>query len=138
MVRENVEPGSALYSDALKSYEGLGEFTHQVIHHAVAYVDGNVHTNNCENFWSLLKRSLKGTYVAVEPFHLFRYIDEQAFRYNNRNMNDIERFVLCDAAHHRTPVDLQRTHREARSGTAWLSGQKPKRQGRGKRKAARP
>ena len=56
-------------------------------------MDGTTHTNNCENFWSLLKRSLKGTYVAVEPFLLFRYIDEQAFRYNNRNMNDIERFV---------------------------------------------
>jgi len=92
-VRENVEAGATLNSDALKSYEGLDEFTHQVIDHAVAYVDGNTHTNNCENFWSLLKRSLKGTYVAVEPFHLFRYIDEQVFRYNNRNMSDIERFV---------------------------------------------
>jgi transposase-like protein len=92
-VRENVEAGTALNSDALKSYEGLDEFTHQVIDHAVAYVDGNTHTTNCENFWSLLKRSLKGTYMAVEPFHLFRYIDEQVFRYNNRNMNDIERFV---------------------------------------------
>lgn len=97
-VRENVEAGSSLYSDALKSYEGLDEFTHQVIDHAVAYVDGNVHTNNCENFWSLLKRSLKGTYVAVEPFHLFRYIDEQAFRYNNRDMTDIQRFV-CGMRH---------------------------------------
>lgn len=93
LVRENVEAGSAVYTDALKSYEGLNEFTHQVIDHAVAYVDGNVHTNNCENFWSLLKRSLKGTYVSVEPFHLFRYIDEQTFRYNNRHMTDIERFV---------------------------------------------
>ncbi len=71
----------------------MDEFAHQVIDHAVAYVDGNVHTNNCENFWSLLKRPLKGTYVSVEPFHLFRYIDEQTFRYNNRNMTDIERFV---------------------------------------------
>ena len=92
-IRENVEAGSTLNSDALKSYDGLDEFTHQVIDHAVAYVDGNTHTNNCENFWSLLKRSLKGTYVCVEPFHLFRYIDEQTFRYNNRNMTDIERFV---------------------------------------------
>jgi len=95
MVREHVEPGSALYSDALKSYEGLGEFAHQVIDHAIAYVDGNVHTNNCENFWSLLKRGLKGTYVSVEPFHLFRYVDEQAFRYNNRlPMEDSERFTF--------------------------------------------
>jgi transposase-like protein len=94
MVREHVEPKSALYSDALKSYDGLSEeYAHQVIDHAQAYVNGNVHTNNCENFWSLLKRSLKGTYVSVEPFHLFRYVDEQAFRYNNKlPMKDSERF----------------------------------------------
>jgi hypothetical protein len=76
MVREYVEPKSALYTDTLKSYDGLREdYAHQVIDHAVAYVDGQVHTNNRENFWSLLKRALKGTYVAVEPFHLFRYVD---------------------------------------------------------------
>jgi transposase-like protein len=95
LVRENVEAGSELYSDALKSYDGLDDFKHQVIDHAVAYVDGNVHTNGLENFWSLLKRSLHGTYVAVEPFHLFRYIDEQAFRFNNRDMTDIQRFVFA-------------------------------------------
>lgn len=95
LVRDNVEAGSNLYSDALKSYEGLGEFAHQVIDHAEAYVDGQVHTNGLENFWSLLKRGLKGTYVSVEPYHLFRYIDEQAFRYNNReDMNDFDRFKL--------------------------------------------
>lgn len=94
LVRENVELGSSLYSDALKSYDGLdGEFGHQVIDHAEAYVNGQVHTNSCENFWSLLKRGLKGTYVSVEPFHLFRYIDEQAFRYNNReDKDDFDRF----------------------------------------------
>jgi transposase-like protein len=94
LVRENVELGSSLYSDALKSYDGLdGEFAHQVIDHAEAYVNGQVHTNSCENFWSLLKRGLKGTYVSVEPFHLFRYIDEQAFRYNNReDKDDFDRF----------------------------------------------
>jgi transposase-like protein len=95
MVRENVEAGSDLFSDALKSYDGLEEFQHQVIDHAVAYVNGNIHTNGLENFWSLLKRSIHGTYVSVEPFHLFRYLDEQAFRYNNRNMTDIERFVFA-------------------------------------------
>lgn len=64
--------------------------------HAECYVNGQVHTNGCENFWSLLKRGLKGTYVSVEPFHLFRYIDEQVFRYNNRkDMNDAERFDLA-------------------------------------------
>jgi transposase-like protein len=94
-VRKHVEAGSALYTDALKSYEGLGEFEHQVIDHAVQYVDGRIHTNGLENFWSLLKRGINGTYVSVEPFHLFRYLDEQAYRYNNRKMTDGERFDLA-------------------------------------------
>ena len=64
-MRKHVEAGSALYTDALKSYEGLGEFEHQVIDHAVSYVEGNVHTNGLENFWSLLKRGLNGTYVSA-------------------------------------------------------------------------
>src|SRR5206468_9816490 len=81
LVRENVAAGSHLYTDALKSYEGLNEFQHQVIDHAEAYVDGQIHTNGCENFWSLLKRGIHGTYVSVEPFHLFRHLDEQVFRY---------------------------------------------------------
>src|SRR3984957_20544387 len=76
-VKKHVEAGSALYTDFLLSYEGLeGEYAHQVIDHAVAYVDGNVHTNTIENFWALLKRGISGTYVSVEPFHLFRYLDE--------------------------------------------------------------
>jgi transposase-like protein len=97
LVRENVEAQSALYSDALKSYDGLSEeYAHQVIDHPIAYVDGNVHTNGMENFWSLLKRGINGTYVSVEPYHLFRYVDEQAFRFNNRQgMNDAERFSLA-------------------------------------------
>src|SRR6266478_4302364 len=95
-VREHVLAGSALFTDALKSYDGLDEFQHEVIDHAVEYVRGEVHTNGLENFWSLLKRGLKGTYVSVEPFHLFRYLDEQAFRYNNRKgMNDGQRFDLA-------------------------------------------
>src|SRR5947209_2535506 len=73
-VREHVEAGSALYSDALLSYAGLeSDYAHQVVDHAVEYVRGKVHTNGKENFWSLLKRSINGTYVSVEPFHLFRY-----------------------------------------------------------------
>jgi transposase-like protein len=95
LVRENVEAGSNLYSDELKSYDGLDEFTHQVINHAVSHVEGNIHTNGLENFWSLLKRCLHGTYIAVEPFHLFRYVDEEVFRYNNRDMTDIQRFVFA-------------------------------------------
>ncbi len=94
-VRKHVEAGSALFTDALKSYEGLSEFEHQVIDRAVAYVDGKVHTNKCENFWSLLKRGINGTYVSVEPFHLFRYLDEQAYRYNNRKLSDSERCSIA-------------------------------------------
>ena len=96
-VNKHVRAGSALYTDELLSYEGLAsKYAHQVINHAVSYVEGNVHTNGMENFWSLLKRGISGTYVSVEPFHLFRYLDEQAFRYNNRkDMTDGERFELA-------------------------------------------
>jgi transposase-like protein len=95
-IREHVLAGSALFTDALKSYEGLDEFQHEVVDHAVEYVRGEVHTNGLENFWSLLKRGLSGTYVSVEPFHLFRYLDEQAFRYNHRKgLNDGQRFDLA-------------------------------------------
>jgi transposase-like protein len=95
-VRKHVEADSALYTDALKSYDGLDEFQHQVVDHAVEYVNGKVHTNGLENFWSLVKRGLNGTYVSVEPFHLFRYLDEQSFRYNNRkDLDDAGRFDLA-------------------------------------------
>jgi len=93
-VRENLEPGSEVHTDALKSYRGLdSEYIHNVVDHAERYVDGHIHTNSLENFWSLLKRGIKGTYVGVEPYHLFRYLDEQAFRYNNRKGEDADRFV---------------------------------------------
>jgi transposase-like protein len=93
-VRKHVEAGAALYTDALLSYSGLAsDYAHQVVDHAVEYVNGRIHTNGLENFWSLLKRGISGTYVSVEPFHLFRYLDEQSFRYNNRkDMNDQARF----------------------------------------------
>jgi transposase-like protein len=95
-VRKHVEAGAALYTDALLSYEGLaGDYAHQVVDHAVQYVDGRVHTNGLENFWSLLKRGISGTYVSVEPFHLFRYLDEQAFRFNNRKATDADRFNMA-------------------------------------------
>jgi transposase-like protein len=97
MVREHVGPKAHLYTDALKSYDGLSEeYAHQVIDHAIEYVRENVHTNGLENFWSLLKRGINGTYISVEPFHLFRYVDEQAFRFNNRrDMDDSDRFDLA-------------------------------------------
>jgi transposase-like protein len=94
-VREHVEQGSTVYTDALPSYRSLHDYEHAFIDHATEYVRGNVHTNGMESYWSLLKRALKGTYIAVEPFHLFRYLDEQAFRFNNRVMNDAERFALA-------------------------------------------
>lgn len=95
-VRRDVEAGSNVYTDAFRSYIGLDDaYVHGVIDHATAYVDGQIHTNGLENFWSLLKRALKGTYVAVEPFHLFRYLDEQCFRFNQRCLTDAERFSLA-------------------------------------------
>jgi transposase-like protein len=100
-IRGRVETGSTIYTDQAPVYYELGkEYEHQVINHLEKYVDGRVSTNGIENFWSLLKRGLNGTYVAVEPFHLFRYVDEQAFRFNNRAtkdnpLDDGDRFSLA-------------------------------------------
>ena len=87
-IHAHVKAKSAIYSDNLMSYDMLKHqgFKHAVVDHAERYVDGRVHTNGLENFWSLLKRGLKGTYISVEPFHLFRYLDEQVFRYNYRTL----------------------------------------------------
>lgn len=94
-VVKHVEDGATVYTDALKSYDKLGVyFDHKVVNHAETYADGIVHTNGLENYWSLLKRALRGTYVSVEPFHLFRYLDEQAFRFNERKLSDLGRFLL--------------------------------------------
>jgi transposase-like protein len=93
-VRQHVQPGSQVFTDALPSYNGLAkDYVHEAIDHAREYVRGNVHTNGLENFWSLLKRTIRGTYVSVEPFHLFRYLDEQAFRFNERENTDSGRFL---------------------------------------------
>jgi len=101
-INTHVAAGSAIYTDAFMSYMGLREkgFAHQVIDHAEKYVDGQVHTNGLENFWSLVKRGLKGTYISVEPFHLFRYLDEQVYRFNNRGskenpLHDGDRFRMA-------------------------------------------
>jgi len=84
-ILNNVEYGSKLYTDDATSYTGIEKtFVHEVVNHATEYVRGQVHTNGLENFWSLFKRNLRGTYVSVEPFHLDRYLDEQVFRFNNR------------------------------------------------------
>lgn len=97
-VREHVATGAEVFTDSLPSYRGLAaDYIHNVIDHAESYAEGKIHTNGLENFWSLLKRGIKGTYVSVEPFHLFRYLDEQAYRFNTRKVNDGLRFL--QAAH---------------------------------------
>jgi hypothetical protein len=95
-IRQHVAGGATLHTDDFSLYKGglATNYIHNVIDHAEAYVDGEVHTNGLENFWSLLKRAIKGTYVSVEPFHLFRYLDEQAFRFNERASTDAARFAL--------------------------------------------
>ncbi len=95
-VRDSVAEGATVYTDALNAYTGLEQdFTHATVDHAVAYVDGQVHSNGIENFWSLLKRGLHGTYISVEPFHLFRYLDERVFTFNMRDMTDLGRFTYA-------------------------------------------
>jgi transposase-like protein len=92
-MKEEIIPGTNIYTDALPSYASLNHvFVHQFIDHTESYAAGAVHTNGLENFWSLVKRCIRGTYVAVEPFHLLRYLDEQAFRFNARKVTDAMRF----------------------------------------------
>ncbi len=98
-ITATVEAGSTLYTDAWRPYRGLKGYTHAIIDHSIGeYVNGRVSTNAVENFWSLLKRSIKGTYIAVEPFHLGRYVDEQVFRFNARKGNDADRFATLLSA----------------------------------------
>jgi transposase-like protein len=92
-IKSHVESGSNVYTDGWPAYGKMDSaYTHGVIDHAEKYVDGLISTNGCENFWSLLKRMLRGTYISVEPFHLFRYLDEQSFRFNKRKGTDADRF----------------------------------------------
>ncbi len=97
ILKAGIEPGATLYTDTAATYRWLRDtpFVHEMIDHAEGYVAGRVHTNGIENFWSLLKRTLRGTYVAVAPKHLFRYLDEQAMRFNERAGNDASRFVAA-------------------------------------------
>lgn len=100
-ILKNVHRGSAVYTDQAVAYDALKkEFIHETVTHVQDYVKGRVHTNGLENFWALTKRTLAGTYVAVEPFHLDRYLDEQMFRFNNRAtkdnpLDDSDRFLLA-------------------------------------------
>lgn len=101
MILDNVTPFAKLYTDEHTGYQGIERnYIHKVVNHSVEYVRGNVHTNGIENFWSLLKRTLRGTYVAVEPFHFDQYLSEQVFRFNNRAtkdnpLTDADRFALA-------------------------------------------
>lgn len=98
LVRKHVKPGSHLITDSLPSYNGLDrEYVRGIIDHEQTYVEGQIHTNGIENFWTLVKRCIKGTYVQVEPAHLFRYIDEEVFRFNSRYATDGTRFLLLAA-----------------------------------------
>jgi transposase-like protein len=101
-ILSEIGKGSKVYTDGWAAYDRLSaqDYVHETVTHIEEYVRGNVHTQGIENFWSLLKRGLKGTYVAVEPFHLNAYVDEQVFRYNNRAtkenpLNDADRFALA-------------------------------------------
>ena len=118
-VKENVEFGSRIHSDEAGEKWGMDQhYIHEMVNHtAEEYVRGNVHTNGIENFWSLLKRGVAGTYVSVEPFHLFRYVDEQAFRYNNRKeMDDADRFsLLCEKVVGKRLTYVELTGKEAGS-----------------------
>ena len=101
VISESIEKGANIMTDEATIYMGLkDEYLHEIVNHAEAYVRGHISTNGIENFWALLKRSLNGTYVSVEPFHLFRYLDEQMFRYNNRGnrkqkITDADRFNMA-------------------------------------------
>ena len=101
-ILNEIEKGSTVYTDGYPSYDRLAsqDYIHATVNHIEEYVRGEVHTQGIENFWSLLKRGLSGTYIAVEPFHLDRYVVEQVFRYNNRAtkddpLQDSDRFMLA-------------------------------------------
>ena len=118
-VRNRVKPEATVITDELKSYSGLDQhYQHKIINHAETYVQGQVHTNGLENFWSLLKRGLGGTYVSVRPYHLARYLDEQVYRYNQRDGVDAERFVgVLGAAEGRRVTWKELTGKEGRTPT---------------------
>jgi len=143
---ESIEVGAAIFSDEHPSYKDLTDgYGHAVINYTIEYVNGNIHTNTMENFWSLLKRGPHGTYVSVEPFDLFGYLDEQSFRYNNRKgMSDADRLsaVVSQVAGKRlTYAELtgkweeDRSRQFLKSNRSSQSGNRSRkfpRQGRGK------
>jgi hypothetical protein len=132
-IRGNVESGSSIYSDEHPvTWRMDGEYTHGMVNHANVYVNGNIYTNGLENSWWVLKRTIGRTYVSVEPFHLFRHLDEPAFRFNNRKpMNDSRRFSYVVLK----IVGKRLTHSELIGKTEGSPGMKkghPSKRGRGK------
>ncbi len=128
-ILDEIQKGATVYTDGYPAYDTLNaqDFIHETVNHVDEYVRGQVHTQGIENFWSLLKRTLSGTYVAVEPFHLDRYVDEQIFRYNNRAtkenpLNDADRFVIAAFADRRQAAHLFRTHRQERDDASLIRG----------------
>ena len=122
-IRKNVEAGASIYTDRHWGYYGLSrDYMHDVVDHVTAYVKGRIHTNGLENFWSLVKRAIHGTYVSIEPFHVFRYVDEQAFRFNNRGDDDPGRFVTALRGIIEKRVTYARTYRTR--DVRFMSGRK--------------
>ena len=111
-IKSTVEAGATIYTDRYRSYRTLTGYDHHMIDHALQYVNGRIHTNGIEGFWSLLKRSIKGTYISVEPFHLGRYVDEQVFRFNQREGSDAARFTAAL----RRVMGKRHTNRELTNG----------------------
>lgn len=108
-VRKHVEAGATVYTDALKSYAGLdSDYLHKVIDHAEAYVNGRIHTNGLENYWCLFKRCIHGTWIAIEPFHLHRYLGEQTWRFNARKVDDGDRFIKAVSGMENGPLPYKR------------------------------
>lgn len=113
-VRQHVQPGAIIYTDALRSYGGLApDYFHQVIDHAECYVKGRISTNGLENFWSLFKRCIHGTWIGIEPFHLHRYLAEQTWRFNQRKLDDGERFIKAVGGIENGPLPYKRLIGEA-------------------------
>ena len=112
-ITATVKAGATLYTDRYRSYRTIRGYDHHMIDHAIEYVNGRIHTNGIECFWSLLKRSIRGTYISVEPFHLGRYVDEQVFRFNQREGSDANRFTTALSR----VVGKRLTYRELTNGT---------------------
>lgn len=107
-IRANVEAGSTIYTDAHRSYRGLdADYVHHVINHAKAYVEGHVHTNNIENFWSCLKRTLTGTYICASPKHMDAYLDEQCYRFKQPRGLGLREVRQGREGRRRKAVDVQ-------------------------------